>query len=510
MWLALPVAGSFFMQRANKTNKTATFTHFRVTSSLKNYLDTLPKPRARRLAHLQSLVIYLQKHNKDGHGHNRYVNVSSRYFKAVDPHYRKTLQELQTIGEILINDRFSNLYHFCKSYKVDNLKYEPTEVIYFVERKTRATTGSKLPRKVSDGRCEQIVASILDEFEVAQIPDKVSIQTHHALRKLANKNANATRKRPEGRLTHSLLGVSGDCRHLVKHHSGLETVEIDAKACFPHLLLSLCEGSERTAYKALLKGDFYENLRSLLKTKRSRKQIKKSFNAYVSGKCENGICEFFAKRFPRLHKTIIGSNMAVRLQDLEASIFVDGMVQECHTLGLLYLPMHDGALVFAKDINKIMPLLSQICEKVLGYNLPIEVAGGKDNKKSTTTQNAPTPSLQYVASKCTCVGAKSASDTEAIILSYKMSWQVSITVNSPTVPSLMASVAPELAAVRARRDLASDMMAEAVRTRQRATAPAKQRRREGYRRYLLAQAYRDRQILQEVWTAGTFDPADVI
>src|SRR5436190_1008707 len=106
------------------TNKPTAFTHFRVTKTLAAYLDTVPKSHGRKLAHIQSLIIFLQTVSK--RGKDRFVNVSSKHLNSICGHYRGIVEELTRLGELEVNERYSKEQRFTKSYRVERLSSTST------------------------------------------------------------------------------------------------------------------------------------------------------------------------------------------------------------------------------------------------------------------------------------------------------------------------------------------------------------------------------------------------
>jgi hypothetical protein len=354
-------------------------------------------------------------------------------------------------------------------------------------------------RNITGGPCERIVAETLDsQFIVPDLPCIEYPPSLTALRRVANQRANVTRKHATGRLTHSLLGMKRDYRHLVQHKDGHELCLLDAKSCFPHLLVSFIDEKEKADYLALFDGGFYNSLKPMVPKRASETpddytaRVKKAFAQYVSGKCPNRICEYFAQRFPKLHKTITGSNMAQRLQDLEASIFVDGMVQACHILNLPFIPMHDGAIILKKDFKKVKEILSMICTEKLGYDLVVESKPLTHNKQTKRGNG----SKANVTTNCTFECVTSDSSLADTILNFKK-----IVVSSTAIESadIRASISAEMVLIRSKRDEAAAMMAEAIAAHKRATMTPAERRRAGYEKFLEARARYNQWVLDSIF-----------
>jgi len=476
-----------------------TFSHFRVISTLKPHLDTLPEAHARELARFLSLFISLQRRNKC---RNVFINVSSRYLKSISVHYRKRLEELQRLGVLEINETYSKENHFTKSYMVRDLRYLSTEVVYFKSRKPVIKPNTKQARRVTGGECERITAEVLDRNLTVnwdERPEFLSPHTEHALKRIGNGRANVSRKRANGRLTHSLLQVSKQARYMVKHKAGLDMIELDAVACWANLLRHYTTGAERAAYQSLLTGDFYKNLIPLLDAKRTRGQVKRSFAAYCSGGakcCLNPVFRFFAARFPKLHAKVL-TGMGAELQSLESRLFVDAMVKECHALGLLYVPMHDGCYCGKSQINTITSLLNKNSQEIIGYSIPIKLTPILQPKRHN-------PATANVAMNCTY--HQPASEPNASEDNFKSNG-VSIAVQTDTWVSIRA----EFTAVQARRAAASEMMGEAIAAHRRlAPKSGAERKREGYRRFVEAKARGYVRLLDSIWEGGADISDDVI
>ena len=175
------------------------------------------------------------------------------------------------------------------------------------------------------------------------------------------------------RLFHSVILMVREGRQNLRLQTpGEDLVYCDVKTCYPNLLVSyINDPNERDLWIDALNKDLYDVARTTLQSLHSREKVKVHFSKFLSDPkhpTNNVAGRFLETHFPHLLKTIQGdANMALNLQNLEASILVQQMVNWAIQHRIWYVPMFDGFLCKHHQINQIKDQAANLLEKRLKH-----------------------------------------------------------------------------------------------------------------------------------------------
>ncbi len=175
------------------------------------------------------------------------------------------------------------------------------------------------------------------------------------------------------RLFHSVILMVREGRQNLRLQTpGEELVYCDVKTCYPNLLVTyINDPNERSLWIDALNKDLYDVARTTVHSSHSREQVKVQFSKFLSDPkhpTNNVPGRFLETHFPHLLKTIQGdANMALNLQNLEASILVQQMVNWAIQNHIWYVPMFDGFLCKHHQISQIKDQASNLLEQRLGH-----------------------------------------------------------------------------------------------------------------------------------------------
>jgi hypothetical protein len=175
------------------------------------------------------------------------------------------------------------------------------------------------------------------------------------------------------RLFHSVIMMVREGRQNLRlRTSGEVLVYCDVKTCFPNLLVNYIQDpNEKAVWLDALNHDLYDVARNKLNSNHSRDEVKVEFSKFLSDPkhpTNNVPGRFLETHFPHLLKTIQGdANMALNLQNLEASILVQQMVNWAILHHIWYVPMFDGFLCKHHQVNQIKDQAANLLEQRLGH-----------------------------------------------------------------------------------------------------------------------------------------------
>jgi hypothetical protein len=175
------------------------------------------------------------------------------------------------------------------------------------------------------------------------------------------------------RLFHSVIMMVREGRQNLRlRTSGEVLVYCDVKTCFPNLLVSyIKDPNEKTLWLDALNHDLYEVARTQLNSTHSRDEVKVQFSKFLSDPdhpTNNVPGRFLEKQVPLLLETIRGdANMALNLQNLEASILVQQMVHWAIQNHRWYVPMFDGFLCTQRHSSQCIEQAQTFLELKLGH-----------------------------------------------------------------------------------------------------------------------------------------------
>lgn len=288
-----------------------------------------------------------------------YISISSKVLKCLfHGNYSTILNKVLDAGILVRNNKYCNDYDgFCKSYKfgpaisspLTTFKHLTSDYIPKIHNKT----------DYNDAVCVQLEKNIcklrIDSEETKKQSYGIQIDAISLNANLKAGFGNCKRGKKVNRTFHRVNTASKEVRALLRLN-GNRLTEYDMASAHPFLALDLYEDPncpESIAYKALLAQDIY----SVFQCTRdeAKKALRKFFyskkhNVRKNGSSSNTVANYFKEHFPILYSTILGSeNLAVRLQNLESSLFNDYIVPIASKLGLFYVSVHDG---FLADSNE--------------------------------------------------------------------------------------------------------------------------------------------------------------
>jgi len=167
----------------------------------------------------------------------------------------------------------------------------------------------------------------LDEDQLEMVCD--IIRGEHWLRKLETKNYTIDYGKNSGRLYHPVICMPKTAREHLWFKNCDVVMDYDIKSCFPVLLTSIVPESEKSEYKKILDGDIYASI--IEGTKHDRDDCKVAFQQFINGFVTNYVSKWFQQRFPHTFKIIQSDyeNMSQRLQTMESTIIVKGLIPYC-------------------------------------------------------------------------------------------------------------------------------------------------------------------------------------
>ena len=175
------------------------------------------------------------------------------------------------------------------------------------------------------------------------------------------------------RLFHSVIMMVREGRQNLRlRTSGEVLVYCDVKTCFPNLLVNYIQDpNEKAVWLDALNHDLYDVARNKLNSNHSRDEVKVEFSKFLSDPkhpTNNVPGRFLETLCPLLLETIRGDpNMALNLQNLEASILVHQMVNWAILHHIWYVPMFDGFLCKHHQVNQIKDHAANLLEQRLGH-----------------------------------------------------------------------------------------------------------------------------------------------
>jgi predicted DNA-binding ArsR family transcriptional regulator len=175
------------------------------------------------------------------------------------------------------------------------------------------------------------------------------------------------------RLFHSVIMMVREGRQNLRlRTSGEVLVYCDVKTCFPNLLVNYIQDpNEKAVWLDALNHDLYDVARNKLNSNHSRDEVKVEFSKFLSDPkhpTNNVPGRFLETLCPLLLETIRGDpNMALNLQNLEASILVHQMVNWAILHHIWYVPMFDGFLCKHQHLVQVVNQATNLLEQRLGH-----------------------------------------------------------------------------------------------------------------------------------------------
>lgn len=351
-----------------------------IRQSTKDYCDTLPRDEARNIATVEHTILHFAQKNT-GCAH-KFVNIPAKMLMHCitdGRKYKPTLNALEARG-MEIKRHYVKGAGVTRAYRIPE---EPLVSVNYSERRSRRTIKS-MKQVIDENEMCAYLSEQYEQLEVVggqALMDKLA--THDIQRgekivhtdgsadafdKMEHGKVSVHRKREQGRLTHTIMGMCRELRVFIRHKSGQTLVEGDIKCCHPWLLIDWCNAEEKPRYTNLVAKDLYLTIAEW--AGESRDIIKDKHNIWMNGGIlgTEVIRDFYNIHFPCLAELVRGRGKAnaPALQELEARIVVDELVPACMEDGLFMLPQHDGFLCLEKDFDVISEKLVQACQRVTG------------------------------------------------------------------------------------------------------------------------------------------------
>ena len=301
----------------------------------------------------------------------------------LDSNYRRFLDWL-VVNEILErNPRYKNDPknpddNFPMSFRVKDLNEgNSAQQLVVITRKLSRVSHFKDQSELSD-KVTQYVHECLQEITVNKdlVPIHDPVREALALyqcRRIWSRCFNLHYGDKSQRLFHSvILMVREGRQNLRLKTSGEVLVYCDVKTCYPNLLVTyINDPNEKALWIDALNKDLYDVARTTVQSSHSRDQVKVQFSKFLSDPkhpTNNVPGRYLETHFPHLLKTIQGdANMALNLQNLEASILVQQMVNWAIQNRIWYVPMFDGFLCKHHQISQIKDQAANLLEQRLGH-----------------------------------------------------------------------------------------------------------------------------------------------
>jgi hypothetical protein len=301
----------------------------------------------------------------------------------LDSNYRRFLDWL-VVNEILErNPRYKNDPknpddNFPKSFRVKDLNEgNSAHQLVVITRKLSRVSHFKDQSKLDDGVTKyvhQCLQEITVHKDLVPIHDPVrEAMALYQCRRIWSRCFNLHYGDKSRRLFHSVILMVREGRQNLRLQTpGEELVYCDVKTCYPNLLVTyINDPNERSLWIDALNKDLYDVARTTLQSSHSREKVKVQFSKFLSDPkhpTNNVAGRFLETQFPHLLKTIQGdANMALNLQNLEASILVQQMVNWAILHHIWYVPMFDGFLCKHHQVNQIKDQAANLLEQRLGH-----------------------------------------------------------------------------------------------------------------------------------------------
>jgi len=297
--------------------------------------------------------------------------------------YRRFLDWLVVNDILERNPRYKNDPknpddNFPKSFRVKGLdNTNSAQQLVVITRKLSRVSHFKDQSELTD-KVTQYVHECLQEITVNKDLVLIHDPVREALalyqcRRIWSRCFNLHYGDKSQRLFHSvILMVREGRQNLRLKTSGEELVYCDVKTCYPNLLVTyINDPNEKARWIDALNKDLYDVARTTVQSSHSREQVKVQFSKFLSDPkhpTNNVPGRYLETHFPHLLKTIQGdANMALNLQNLEASILVQQMVNWAIQNHIWYVPMFDGFLCKHHQISHIKDQAANLLEQRLGH-----------------------------------------------------------------------------------------------------------------------------------------------
>lgn len=253
-------------------------------------------------------------------------------------------------------------------------------------------------------------AICLDESELETVSDVIDGECWY--KNLETNNYNIKYGENCGRLYHPVICMPKAARENLWFKDSDVVLDYDIKSCFPVLLMAIVDDLEKDKYKKILDGDIYSRI--IDGTKHNREDCKAAFQQFSNGFVSNYVSDWFEQHFPLTFQIIKADyvNMSKRLQSMESTIMVQGLINFCIQKGYEGMVIcHDGWMnsgSFGND-SELVDYVKEEIFKMCGYvptiklrrrhkneNTPLPLKENSDGKTITDEeQEALLENLEY-------------------------------------------------------------------------------------------------------------------
>ncbi|MDC0325387.1 hypothetical protein OAM01_01355, partial [bacterium] len=339
---------------------------------------TLTEVQKRKICLVQHTLIRRQESKL-----NHFIHVpSQKWIQLIGKDYRQWIDYLVDLGELEINERYSNQSNkdrnaFTKSYLIPGTtKHDPSSKFCLSKiQKQKIPTYHDKSELTDD-----LTKHVFECLNVLTIKEQLNDITHPArkaygledCKKMYRGCYNVKYGTNSKRLGHVVIRMVKEARkNLIFKYPQTKLISCDITSCFPNLLPCwMSNSAEKKRYLKNLKGDFYQNLMDQIGTKKSRNQVKKDVVTYLcdsSHKSATQVAKWFTKHCPTFSEWKLKQNdMALILQNKEAEI-INTLGQHCVKKRIWFVPMYDGFLCKLIDQNILTPKCESIFKNIVGH-----------------------------------------------------------------------------------------------------------------------------------------------
>ncbi len=373
-------------ERAIKDRMWLKIRKFAITKSLNDKLESssLTEEEKEWCCYIQNKVVMVLRRFDVAY-------IGAKYFKdKIGPRYNKYVRLLKSWGELDRNDHYISPSAFSvgetKTYGIPKVAMDSGMMIrqFNAERAKGSKDRSVLPPAEpwiqfihNNLKCLSSAKALKETHD----PETDSA-CHASAINVFFENFNVRRGKKCRRLFHSVVEMPKEGRANLIWRSTEEPLECeyDIKSCHPVLLLNLVtDDTERKTYVTFLQRDIYDAIRVCGSIKDTRQGCKDTWASFVNDPNHNHkysknnyVYQFYKKHLPILTDTVLNrSDMALHLQNLEASIMVDELGKFCMEHGIWYVPMHDGFLCKPELAKSVAVAVSNAFYNLTQYRVTI-------------------------------------------------------------------------------------------------------------------------------------------
>ena len=314
-----------------------------------------------------------------GKGWEVWVGLSSRIGREIYTRrmYPKVLKELTKL-DVIECDHSYRVEEYCKGFRLNPLYLGDLAMLEIAAPKLEKRLGKAKQARIPKTPPHDWLRAVWRDSvtlapSVAETLKNHTYDTEFQKKRYEVivedlKNDYFSEDKKTGRIFYAGNGLPEILRHDLLI-DGCATVELDVSASQP--LLAAClyprDCSEKDQYLSLCRsGLFYENLRSWSGMEINRDKFKeRCFQEVFYGtfRSHRAVWAAFKNSFPILAAAIVAEKVksknafALRLQSLEAEIFISGIVAECAAKKIPVVSIHDGIRCKVTDSDAVAEII---------------------------------------------------------------------------------------------------------------------------------------------------------